>query len=32
VMVNGTPEEFRKHIAAETDRWRALKAAGIELE
>ena len=33
VMVNSTPEEFRQHIVAETERWRAVvKATGLKLE
>jgi tripartite-type tricarboxylate transporter receptor subunit TctC len=33
VMVNSTPQEFRQHIAIETERWRkVVKAAGIKLE
>jgi tripartite-type tricarboxylate transporter receptor subunit TctC len=33
VMVNSTPQEFRQHIAVETERWRkVIKASGIKLE
>lgn len=33
IMVNSTSEEFRRHITAETDRWRKLfKATGINME
>lgn len=33
MMVNSTPEEFRQHIATETERWRTLiKETGIKME